>query len=319
MEMVLVLFLVGLMASATLMLTEGVEDQAKYDETKRRMNVIRKAIVGDPTRTINGGPEISGFVADMGRLPLCIAELLELGDEITPATDPKTYESPCDDSITISAWAIDATVGVGYGWRGSYISVLPEGDGVLRFRDGYGNSDALGSSMPNFGWSYAIIADALGGDETRVDLNSNGFNSTDATGDISASQLVVKDDWQISSITVNFINQNANSKPDSEVKLILRIYNSETEYVDGDSVTLAQDAIPAGGQRQETFNFDGSNGVAIGTRAYALVCYEEFSDADDYEVYDGDCVSGNGETSSANIRALTIAPRQSFTVEWITP
>ena len=67
-EMVLVLFLIGLLASAGLLFTEGVEDQAKYDETKRRMELIRKAIIGDATRTINGAPEVSGFAADMGRL-----------------------------------------------------------------------------------------------------------------------------------------------------------------------------------------------------------------------------------------------------------
>lgn len=78
-ELVLVLFLIALMASAALLLTEGVEDQARYDETKRRMELIRKAIVGDPSRTVNGGPEISGFVADMGRLPGCVAELLTPG------------------------------------------------------------------------------------------------------------------------------------------------------------------------------------------------------------------------------------------------
>mgnify|MGYP000243957607 CR=1 FL=1 len=65
-EMILVLFLIGLMASATLLLTENIEDQAKYDENKRRMELIRTAIVGQTNRTINGGAEISGFAADMG-------------------------------------------------------------------------------------------------------------------------------------------------------------------------------------------------------------------------------------------------------------
>ena len=75
-EIVLVLFLLGLMASSTLFLTQGVEDQTKYDETKHRLKMIRTAIIGDSSRTINGHPEVSGFAADMGRLPECLRELL---------------------------------------------------------------------------------------------------------------------------------------------------------------------------------------------------------------------------------------------------
>lgn len=140
-EMVLVLFLVGLMASAAMMLTEGVEDQTKYDETKRRMELIRKAIVGDPTRTVNGGPEISGFVADMGRLPGCLRELLEANDCAEPANP-------------LTPWSIDANTGIASGWRGPYLQTLPERDGALRFRDGYGNSDA--DDTLNSGWNWQV-------------------------------------------------------------------------------------------------------------------------------------------------------------------
>jgi prepilin-type N-terminal cleavage/methylation domain-containing protein len=156
-EMLLVLFLIGLMASAGLMLTEGVEDQAKYDETKRRMELMRKAIVGDPTRTVNGSPEISGFVADMGRLPGCIRELLERMD----------CENIPND---LPVWQKDENTGIWAGWRGPYIAVLPERNGNIRFRDGYGNTgtdvDGLAGTNPdasdtgederNSGWTWRL-------------------------------------------------------------------------------------------------------------------------------------------------------------------
>jgi prepilin-type N-terminal cleavage/methylation domain-containing protein len=165
-EMLLVLFLIGLMASAGLMLTEGVEDQAKYDETKRRMEMMRRAIVGDPTRTVNGGPEISGFVADMGRLPGCVAELLELKPD--PVEEGK-YLSPCD-SQEIKLWQKDENTDIWAGWRGPYIAVLPERNGNIRFRDGYGNTgtdvgglagtnpDApdTGEDERNSGWTWSL-------------------------------------------------------------------------------------------------------------------------------------------------------------------
>lgn len=164
-EMLLVLFLMTLIASAGLMLTEGVEDQAKYDETKRRMELIRKAIVGDPTRTVNGAPEISGFVADMGRLPLCVAELLDLGDEITPATTPRTFESPCTNTVIIPEAHDDANSGLTFGWRGPYVPLLPDSDGQRRLRDGYENDDG----SVNFGWGFS-------NDTLEIKMQSPGLN-----------------------------------------------------------------------------------------------------------------------------------------------
>lgn len=143
-EMLLVLFLLGLMASTGLMLSEGVEDQAKYDETKRRMEMIRRAVIGDAGRSINGTSQIGGFVADMGRLPVCLAELLaafDCGDPPNP----------------LIAWNNDANSGLAAGWRGPYIQVLPDFDGVRRFSDAYGNDDG----GPNFGWGFGIGAGAI--------------------------------------------------------------------------------------------------------------------------------------------------------------
>jgi prepilin-type N-terminal cleavage/methylation domain-containing protein len=187
-EMLLVLFLMALMASAGLMLTEGVEGQAKYDETKRRMELMRKAIVGDPTRTVNGSPEISGFVADMGRLPGCVRELLERND--------------CTDiANALTKWNIDPNSGLGSGWRGPYIQVSPEQDGKLRFRDGYGNSnDAETSDARNFGWNWQIydtddnpvlLANFVDSPASavKIRMQSEGFDPTNANDNYPVGAL----------------------------------------------------------------------------------------------------------------------------------
>ncbi len=316
-EMLLVLFLIGLMASAGLMLTEGVEDQAKYDETKRRMEMMRRAIVGDPTRTVNGGPEISGFVADMGRLPGCVAELLQLGAEKTPATDPRTFSSPCDNTVTLTEWHIDADTGIASGWRGPYIQILPERNGALRFRDGYGNSDA--SDAQNSGWAYAVSG-------AVVSLASETFDPVDSGDDMTAAQLVVGSDWQINSISVNFVNQNAsNAMPDSDVDLNLRVYLSTLdEYVTGDdgltsSLTISAGDIPVSDERSNTFSFDDSNAIPMGRRGYAVVCHEvPAGNPDSYVIFDGDCDKDNNPTpTSANIRGFSAVPRHNLTLDWI--
>ena len=180
-EMVLVLFLIGLMASATLLLTEGVEDQAKYDETKHRLAMIRQAIIGDTTRTINGRPEISGFASDMGRLPACIRELLT--------------QRNCADAADLADWQQDGDSEVWSGWRGPYLAGNTEISGEVHYRDGYGNTGAnVGADWQNSGWTFNVNAGNL-------TIISDGFDITDNIDDIprpaGVQELLVSNDYQV--------------------------------------------------------------------------------------------------------------------------
>jgi len=314
-EMVLVLFLIGLLASAGLLFTEGVEDQAKYDETKRRMELIRKAIVGDTTRTINGTPEVSGFAADVGRLPDCIKELL--------------VNETCD-GLTINPWAVDTETGIGFGWRGPYIQVIADRDGEVRFRDGYGNVDAdSAQDSKDFGWVFNIPAAT-----SSIQLQSLGFDAFSSLDDfpqpVSAvlPDIIVNDDWKINSLTVTFKNIDDENLPIVDSNLLLRVYQSQlTDYVDGSSegfefLTLSASSVPAENSSSKSFIFTEPDTVVQGIRAYALVCYEvPVGDADGYVIFDGDCESSNSTPSSSNIRTFTVVPRNSLNLQldWIIP
>jgi prepilin-type N-terminal cleavage/methylation domain-containing protein len=341
-EMLLVLFLIGLMASAGLMLTEGVEDQAKYDETKRRMELMRKAIVGDPTRTVNGGPEISGFVADTGRLPGCVAELLQLGTEKTPATDPRTFESPCDNTATLTEWHIDADTGIASGWRGPYIQILPEWNGALRFRDGYGNSDA--SDAQNSGWIWQLYQadETLTSDADAaaiIRVQSFGLDGTqrypagvitDAVPANRPNPLIGKNDWQVqlpATVNVTFKNQSGNFLPALDENLVIRIYLSDLsnsiEGDDGINDYLLLDAQSlASGQETIKFKLSTPPEIPIGTRAYAVVCYKAPPTApSDFVIFDGDCGADNVKPDTSNIRTFGAIPRQNLilNLDWIIP
>jgi prepilin-type N-terminal cleavage/methylation domain-containing protein len=320
-EMLLVLFLMALMASAGLMLTEGVEDQAKYDETKRRMELIRKAIVGDPTRTVNGSPEISGFVADMGRLPGCLAELLQSGTEKTPVTDPRTFESPCDNTVTVTEWHLDAGTGIASGWRGPYLQVMPDRDGVRRFRDGYGNDD----NSENFGWNYSD-ADSV------IRVQSAGMNGSfdesvyiddyPAGATISAvPELVNERDYLVSlqgwrgRIQFRNINTASPLPNDSAVQLKLRLhYLDETgsaQSIDSDNFELASEAVPA----NDSIDFDeitfpdSAPKISWGVRSVQVLC-----DDSEEHVFDGNCDADFENT----FRSLTLLPYvQSTTFHFI--
>ena len=200
-ELLLVLFIMGLMTATTMLMTGGVEDQAKYDETKRRMALIKRAIVGDTSRTVNGAPEISGFVADMGRLPACLRELIE--------------SKQCDgtDYLAAELWQLDADTGLWRGWRGPYIDVQADSDGIKRFRDGFENTDSDATEYSkNYGWrnfqmisaTSAVQIESWGGDGA---LGGSGYAADIATsGVVEANDYLTQD-----TIVINFSNQSATS------------------------------------------------------------------------------------------------------------
>lgn len=168
-ELVLVLFLIGLLASAGLLFTDNLEDQAQFDETQRRLEIIRKAIIQADDRTVNGQPELSGFVVDNGRLPYCLAELtgpvLAFTDSVSA---PNTYyQSPCSDNTNLLLpVATISEQGIRHGWQGPYIQAYAadERPGVFAafnrpLRDGY-NNDLIIEDFPtlNYGWNWTLAA-----------------------------------------------------------------------------------------------------------------------------------------------------------------
>jgi type II secretory pathway pseudopilin PulG len=119
-ELSVVMLLIMMAASLTLPLFTGIAQSTRNQITEARVTQIKQAIVN--VQTINGTPTVSGFVADVGRLPYCIQELIN---------------QTCNNVPTIAN-----------SWKGPY---LQTSDGT--FYDGWGNSNTLGDG--NFGWFYS--------------------------------------------------------------------------------------------------------------------------------------------------------------------
>lgn len=197
-EMLLVLFILGLMATAATVFTETLGTQSQYDDTRQRLDTLRRAIVGDPARISNGGSEVSGFVADMGRLPYCLRELI---DGKCADADPEPI-----------AWQLDEINGSGIwgGWRGPYLLAMPNSDGTRVFRDGWANKYAdAAEDARNFGWvvSGALNVQSLGKDGAA---GGEGLDA-DYPAD-SAASLIAQGDYSVNlrnwdEVEVQFDNQ----------------------------------------------------------------------------------------------------------------
>ena len=100
-ELLLVVAILSALALGTISLIDETDEQLRFDDSKTRLKQIREAIIGDLSSHIASPPSVSGFVADIGRLPNNVSELLNQGN--------------------LPSWSYDQTSGIWAGWRGPYI------------------------------------------------------------------------------------------------------------------------------------------------------------------------------------------------------
>ena len=233
-EMLVVVFILSAIALMTLSFTNNADDQFRFEDTRTRLEKIRTAIAGEPDRTINGGPAVSGFVVDIGRLPNNNA----LWELLQPHSDPTIS---CGGVGALPCWSFDSAVGLWAGWRGPYLTPLIEQGGTRTYRDGWGNPGVISN---NYGWKTFSATDtnadtlndklevaSFGSDGDSVaPEDSYARDYPDASSDLSADDLVVQDAHQINlkgwQVTVNFFNppSGAASLPAVATTLRIRLY-----------------------------------------------------------------------------------------------
>ncbi|MDP3054515.1 MAG: prepilin-type N-terminal cleavage/methylation domain-containing protein [Methylobacter sp.] len=159
-ELTVVLLLITLLASVAVRETAELGFQTRYEQTKDRLEMIRQAILGNPRQIINGQQAVSGFVADMGRLPNNLRELLaQCSDGASPtqgdcttnggtwvsswgvvgkcvAGASITYTLQSDCPITSTWTSLPANLNIG--WRGPYINISGNPADNDAFTDGWG-------------------------------------------------------------------------------------------------------------------------------------------------------------------------------------
>jgi prepilin-type N-terminal cleavage/methylation domain-containing protein len=136
-ELVVVLVILAILTTVAIEGTSGVIDQGRYDATQRTLQNVQNAIIG-PTgqHEPDGTPLVTGFVADIGRLPLATAD----------ATGALTLDELWSNPNGVAAFSFqpaaapDTDVLVPCGWRGPYLQ-LPLG--TTQLRDGWGNPLSL--------------------------------------------------------------------------------------------------------------------------------------------------------------------------------
>lgn len=185
-ELIVVIGLLGLVTSLATDFMINETNSQRAQTTKQRLEQIRYAILGDSSRSLNGQPTISGFIADTGRLPASTANLLS---NIDYCTNPEfTTEATC---VSTATWEEATCSNISYtdqssceansetwiladsNWNGPYITANNGSD----FIDGWANpittTFASSGVMTITSLGLDRSAGASTGDEAKYEADSN--------------------------------------------------------------------------------------------------------------------------------------------------
>lgn len=323
-ELVVVIALLSIVALASTSLIIDNGDLKRQNATEKRWDQLHDAIISQPNLYLNGSPYVRGYVADMGRLPVGVLELISQ----TPTYDHDDNDATAeilipydeDDNAATADITIDQPdwqdINLGYapngthiatiqgGWRGPYLYTA----GSRKFRDGWGGEEGdFEQDSVNFGWFFdnggVAIAEAVDLFVRSYGSDQEPFGSGDFTEDfpIDVGQTIVSEnEWTMSDAPISFNVNFSQVVPSPQTGLELRVYR----YVDdGDNVADINDllTINAGA----TFDLLGTEtaaplqtvtpdaaappfpGTPIGRFAALIWCTGIVPE----QVYDGDCDS----------------------------
>lgn len=214
-ELIVVLLILITLSTVAVRATSGLKDQVRWEQTRDRYEDIKNAIIGDPELVINGQPDINGFVADMGRLPQNIKELLNQNycdndytkdGETECTTGGGNWKTSalsfagCTDGVSTDKATCEGASEIWYemdGWNGPYLLSSEASTEEDAYVDGWGNLPA-DVTVLNYGWSFTPDTDPA----TNIVMYSLGCASCDSPYDdeyplASTTPGVGTDDWQL--------------------------------------------------------------------------------------------------------------------------
>lgn len=228
------LVVVAILSAASLlafgMLTED-KAQIRYDETRLRLQNIRRAVLGQlgPTRP----DTLGGFVADNGDLPGDLATLLQHGSLLpqavrSPIFDPQPAAISCANNggeVMLS----DSNALLVKGHRGDYLGGLSFNG---NFRDGWGNVDGNAPlDALNFGWVVALGGGSmLGSKLTITSLGADNAPGPVGASDFSADRSleINPSDWQVplQGWTVRVVNYTGADIASQKISVSLLVFRN---------------------------------------------------------------------------------------------
>lgn len=152
MELIIVMALIGIMTSISINIVIRTLEAQKADSTLLEMQIIKRAIAGDPSLIINGRRSDFGFYGDMGSLPSSLTDLITKGSQ--------------------AGLQVNSTLDIVHGWNGPYLRSTFTQDSDGNITDGFGNAYVYSTAK-------TLSAD---GDSIYATITSNGDDGSPGGG-----------------------------------------------------------------------------------------------------------------------------------------
>lgn len=285
-ELLVVLVILATVTALAVRSVDGVLDQQKYEMSQRGLEEIEAAVLGSPDdRATDGSRTISGFVADMGRLPKTVEKTIDGVDVLTLAelwergVPPLPVLPPYD----IRTSAVDPQIRLPTGWRGPYVRLPLGGVNLL---DGWGNAyvSPPDPSPPDpAATGYARLRDENDAPITTAGepifwVRHLGANGTDDALDTSldrTSEITFKGRFKATiDVTVQILDDEGNTSPGiTTEKLRVRVYGPDP---DGSAGIKAFESPlePASTSPVHFSTFTDEAELTIGPRAVRAYLYQ---------------------------------------------
>lgn len=193
-EILIVVAIMGIIASVALKNLTGANDKTKYEESILELQKLKEAIIGEENARSNNERVNFGFIGDIGGLPSSLDDLMSIG--------------------SLGAASIDTAKLIAYGWMGPYLDVPFTGNNSDFKIDGWGNA-----------YIYSTIQFANGpGDTVFATISSLGADgAVGGTGYDSDISVEIHKDQVLSDLTGCVFDVNG----DPVVNATIRIYHSD--------------------------------------------------------------------------------------------
>ncbi|MEL7265999.1 MAG: prepilin-type N-terminal cleavage/methylation domain-containing protein, partial [Planctomycetota bacterium] len=201
-ELVVVLVILAALTGVAVQSLSPIADQARYESTQRTLENVRDAI--QDRHLVNGSLDYSGFISDMGRLPVAyniggVPQPLELWRSDltsfggTADLVPYQIRQVEDPFIDTDADDVDHLVPVASGWRGPYLQLDPGSEFLL---DGYGRP------MVSIADDNLLPPTPATSGSPIVNFGSTGADSNDASDDLLLATGIFDDGQILGSLSV---------------------------------------------------------------------------------------------------------------------
>jgi prepilin-type N-terminal cleavage/methylation domain-containing protein len=205
-EMLLVVFLIGLVASSMVLIVNDKDDQNRYEQTRVRYQAILDAILGTPKLSLNGQPLVNGFIADMGRLPLPVPSNTNGLNGVYGLDELIQHPRNESDEATDALKKVSDHPGclITSGWRGPYLATFNQS-----LQDSWGadfeyEDDPL--SVQSFGKDRAF-----GTDDSSEDDPNNFYEQDFPSSAVISENLYKPGDCVINLEFIRDENEGANN------------------------------------------------------------------------------------------------------------